>query len=154
LRRRAKAAAGAAVTPVFQPAPNWKWAIPKPANFFAITAFVSGGTLVHCRKMNIWDKLTKAVLFLLLAAGLLAVFVWYLPLIRQNERLRKEMLRLDMAVQKEEELNKSLKASVEASHSDPKTIERLARTHLGYARTGEIVVRFQAPAATTNQWRR
>jgi hypothetical protein len=100
--------------------------------------------------MNIWDKLTKAVLFLLLAAGVLAVCVWYLPLIRQNERMRQEMLRLDVATQKEEESYKSLRASVEASHNDPKTIERLARTHLGYGRTGEIIIRFEAPLAPTN----
>jgi hypothetical protein len=103
--------------------------------------------------MNIWDKLTKAVLLLLLAAGVLAVCVWYLPLIHQNERYRHEMLRLDVAIQKEEELNKSLRASVEASHNDPKTIERLAREHLGYGRTGEVIIRFEGPLVPTNHFR-
>jgi cell division protein FtsB len=103
--------------------------------------------------LNIWDKLTKSVLFLLLAAGVLAVCVWYLPLIRQNERMRQEMLRLDVATQKEEESYKSLRASVEASHNDAKTIERLARAHLGYARTGETIIRFEAPLAPTNHLR-
>ena len=96
--------------------------------------------------MNIWDKLTKAVVVLLALASVLAVGVWYLPLIRQNERLRKEMLRLDMQIQKEEEAYKAAKIAVEASHNDPKTVERLVRSHLGYARTGEVVVRFEAPA--------
>lgn len=96
--------------------------------------------------MNIWDKLTKAVVILLLMAGVLAVAVWYLPLIRQNERMRKEMLRLDTQIQKEEDLNKGLRTSVEASHSNPQTVERLVRAHLGYAKTGEVVVRFEAPA--------
>jgi hypothetical protein len=104
--------------------------------------------------MNIWDRLTKAVLFLLIAAGVLAVGVWYLPLIRQNERMRKEMLRLDGEVQKEEEIYKYLRASVDASHNDRKTIERLIRTHLGYARPGEFVVRFEPYQAPTNQFRR
>jgi cell division protein FtsB len=104
--------------------------------------------------MNIWDRLTKAVVFLLVAAGVLAVCVWYLPLIRQNERMRRELLGLDIEIQKQEELNKSLRASLEASHNDPKTIERLVRSHLGYARTGEIIIRFEAPASLTNQFRR
>ncbi len=104
--------------------------------------------------MNIWDRLTKAVVFLLVAAGVLAVCVWYLPLIRQNERMRRELLGLDGEIQKQEELNKSLRASLDASHSDAKTIERLVRTHLGYARTGEIIIRFEAPAFPTNQLRR
>jgi hypothetical protein len=97
------------------------------------------------KKMNIWDQLTKAVVFLLVGAALLAVCVWYLPLIRQNERMRKEVLKMDVRIQKAEELNRSLRAAVDASHNDARTIERLARTHLGYARTGEIVVRFEAP---------
>jgi len=96
--------------------------------------------------MNIWDKLTKAVVVLLALAGVLAVCVWYLPLIRQNERLRKEMLRLDTQIQKEEEAYKAAKIAIDASHNDPATIERLVRTHLGYAKTGEVVVRFEAPA--------
>jgi cell division protein FtsB len=104
--------------------------------------------------MSVWDKLTKAVLFLLLAAGVMAVCVWYLPLIRQNERMRKELLQLDLRIQKEDERNKYLRASVEASHNSPKTIERLARTHLGYARTGEVVVRFEPVSASTNAPRR
>ncbi|SVC66129.1 uncharacterized protein METZ01_LOCUS318983, partial [marine metagenome] len=33
--------------------------------------------------LGIWDKLTKAVVFLLIIAALLAVAVWYLPLIKQ-----------------------------------------------------------------------
>ena len=104
--------------------------------------------------MNIWDKLTKAVVFLLIAAGVLAVVVWYLPLIRLNERMRKEMLRLEARIQKEEEYNKSLRLAVEASHNDPKTIERLIREHLGYARSNELVIRFEAPAGSSNQFRR
>jgi hypothetical protein len=34
------------------------------------------------------------VVFLLVIAALLAVAVWYLPLIKQNERMRSEVLRL------------------------------------------------------------
>jgi len=51
--------------------------------------------------VNIWDKLSKAVLVLLAMAAVLWVCAWYLPLIRQNERLRAEMLRLDTQIQKE-----------------------------------------------------
>ncbi len=97
--------------------------------------------------MSIWDKLTKAVLFLLVAAGLVAVCVWYLPVIQQNERMRKELMDLEARIQKESEHERTLRASVEAGHNDVKTIERLARQYLGFARTGEIVVRFEAPAA-------
>ena len=38
-----------------------------------------------------------------------------------------------------------LKAAYDALRYDPKAVERLARERLGYARTGETVIRFEAP---------
>ncbi|HEV2394225.1 MAG TPA: septum formation initiator family protein [Verrucomicrobiae bacterium] len=99
--------------------------------------------------LGIWDKLTRLVIFLLFLAGLLAVAVWYLPLIKQNERMRKEILRLDAEIQKEEAAGKGLKGSIEALRHDPKAIERLARERLGYAKPGETVFRFDAPATNS-----
>jgi cell division protein FtsB len=98
--------------------------------------------------LGIWGKLTRLVIFLLLLAVLLGIAVWYLPLIRQNERVRKEVLRLDTQVQKEEEASKQLKASIDSLRNDPKAVERLARERLGYAKPGETVIRFEG--ALTN----
>jgi cell division protein FtsB len=95
--------------------------------------------------LGIWGKLTRVVIFLLLIAGILGVAVWYLPLINRYERMRKEILRLEMQVQKEEETGKQLKASVDALKDDPRAVERLAREKLGYAKPGEIVIRFESP---------
>ena len=55
-------------------------------------------------ELGIWNKLTKAVVFLLIIAALIAVAVWYLPLIKQNERMRAEILRLDGEVAAQEEI--------------------------------------------------
>ena len=95
--------------------------------------------------LGIWDKLSKLVLFLLFIAGLLAVFFWYLPLIQKNQRYRKEILALDAKNTEQEALKRLLKASVE-SQNDPRTVERLAREKLGWAKTNEMVVRFEQPA--------
>ena len=92
---------------------------------------------------SIWDKLTRVVIGLLLLAFLVAVGVWYLPLIQQNERYRREVLRLDEQVQKESETKRQLNASVESLSNDPKAIERLARVKFGYAKPGEKVIRFE-----------
>ena len=97
--------------------------------------------------LGIWDKLTKLVICLLFVAGVLAVAVWYLPLIQQNERFRKEILRLDTRIQKEEETTKQLRAFMVALRDDPKAVERLARERFGYAKPGETVIRFEEPAA-------
>jgi|TARA_B100001971_G_scaffold121080_2_gene111528 cell division protein FtsB len=95
--------------------------------------------------LGIWDKLTKALVFLVILAVMVAVAVWYLPLIKQNERMRQEILRLEGEVIKEEELARRSKTSIEALRSDPKTVERFAREKLGLAKRGETVFRFEEP---------
>jgi cell division protein FtsB len=99
--------------------------------------------------LGIWSKLTRGVIFLLFLAGLLAVAVWYLPLIKQNERMRKQILLLDNRIQKEDETSRQLRASIDALRSDPKTVERLARERLGYAKAGETVIRFDNSATNS-----
>jgi len=93
--------------------------------------------------LGIWSKLRRVVIFLLVVAGLLGIAFWYLPLIKQNERMRKEVLRLDTQIQKEEESSRQLKTSVETFRNDPKAVERLARERLRYAKPGETVIVFE-----------
>ena len=99
--------------------------------------------------LGIWDKLTPVVIFLLFVAGILLVAVRYLPLIKHNERMRKEILRLDTAIQKEEETGKQLRTSIDVLRYDPKAVERLARETFGYAKAGETVIRFEEPRTNT-----
>ncbi len=99
--------------------------------------------------LGIWDTLTRVVIFLLFIAGILLVAIWYLPLIQQNERMRGRILRLDTALQKEEESGRQLRNSIETLRRDPKAVERLARETFGYAKTGEIVIRFEAPVTNS-----
>jgi cell division protein FtsB len=91
---------------------------------------------------SIWDKLTRVVICLLLVAGMVGIGVWYLPLINQNERMRKAVLELDFKVQKEMETKKQLSAAIEAMNNDPRAVERLAREKFGYAKPGETVIKF------------
>jgi cell division protein FtsB len=98
--------------------------------------------------LGIWSKLTKLAVGLVILAFLLLIGMYYLPLIHQNERMRREILRLDAQLQKEEEKSRQLKSEIEALRNDPKTIERLTREKLGYAKPDETVVRFEP--ATTN----
>ena len=95
--------------------------------------------------LGIWDKLTKAVVFLLIIAALLAVAVWYLPLIKQNERMRVEILRLEGEVTKEKKIAMRRKVNIEALRNDPETVERYAREKLGLAKPDETVIRFEEP---------
>lgn len=94
-------------------------------------------------QVSIWDRLTKVVVFLLFIAGLIGLFFWYLPLIKQNQNYRQAILELDRQIAEQERLSRQLRASIEAVQNDPRTIERLARERLGYARPEELVVRFE-----------
>src|SRR5882762_9907383 len=96
--------------------------------------------------LGIWSKLRRVVIFLLLAAGLLGIAFWYLPVIKQNERMRKEVLRLDAQIQKEDEISRQLKTSFDTLRNDPKAVERLAREKLRYAKPGETVIVFEESA--------
>ena len=91
----------------------------------------------------IWDKLTRLVVFLLFIAGLLAVFFWYLPLIQQNQRYRKDILVLDTRIQEQEQLGRHLKAQIDSVQNDPRTLERLAREKLSLAKTNETIIHFE-----------
>src|SRR6266436_5655509 len=95
--------------------------------------------------LGIWHHLTKAVIFMLFLAGLLGVFFWYLPLIRQNQRYRDGILALDLKIQEQEKLSRQLKASIDSVQNDPRTLERLVREKLGYARTNETIIHFLPP---------
>jgi cell division protein FtsB len=98
---------------------------------------------------GIWGKLTRVVIGLLVIALLGIVWLWYLPNIRQNERMRRNLLSLDNQVQKEEATKKQLNASIDTLRYDTNAVERLAREKLRYAKPGETVIVFEP--AVTNQ---
>ena len=83
---------------------------------------------------------------LIILACLLGVFFWYLPVFQQNERMREQILVLQSQVKAEEQKQQLLEAAVRNLREDPKTVERLAREKLGYAKPGETVI-FFLPAA-------
>ena len=95
--------------------------------------------------VSIWDKLTRIVQILLLLAAACIVFLWYLPVVQENERMRKQILDLQEKVAKEEKTARDLDAALKALQ-DPRTVERLAREKLSYAKPGEEVIHFDPPA--------
>jgi cell division protein FtsB len=98
--------------------------------------------------LGIWGKLTRLVIGLLVVALLGIIWQWYLPLIKQNERMRRDILSLDNRTQREEATQKQMKASMDTLRYDTNAVERLAREKLRYAKPGETVVVFES--ATNN----
>lgn len=99
--------------------------------------------------LGIWSRLTSIVLLLVVIAVLLLIGTCYLPVIRENERMETQILKLEAQVQAEEEKSKNLQSQIDALQSDPKTVERLTREKLGYAKPDETVIYFE----NTNEMR-
>ena len=95
--------------------------------------------------LGIWSWLTQAVVALVAIAVLLLIGMTYLPLIQQNENYRREIDQLDKEIQTQAEISKELKSEIDALTNDPKTVERLAREKLRYARPDETIVHFDSP---------
>ena len=99
--------------------------------------------------LGIWSKLTQAVVALVAIAALLLIDMTYLPLIQQNEQYRRRIDKLDAELEKQKQQARELQAEFDALRNDPKTIERLAREKLGYAKADETIIRFEAGATNT-----
>ena len=95
--------------------------------------------------LGIWNKLTWAVTVLGLLAGVGLVAGPYVQLINQNERMRRQIETLDGLIRVEETNANNLCASIDAYLHDARTVKRLAREKLHYAKPGETVIRYIEP---------
>jgi cell division protein FtsB len=96
--------------------------------------------------LGIWSRLTKLAVGLVVLAVLLLIGMCYLPVIKQNEQYRRQLLLDQDKIEKEEARTRELQAQLDALLHDPKTGERLIRERLDFAKPDETVVRFEPPA--------
>jgi len=93
--------------------------------------------------VSIWDKLTRLVVCLVVIAVIIGIGMWYRPVIEDNRRKRAYKLELEQRIQAEKITARKLE-SASRSMQDPKTIERMARERLNYAKPGENVIHFES----------
>lgn len=109
-----------------------------------LTAFIFIINKVY--KMNadagIWNWLKRIVIVLIAVAILIAIVLYYIPIMEQNKRMREMIIRLDNEIKKEEMVEKELRAWIDALRNDPKTVERLLRES-GFAKPGETIFKFE-----------
>jgi cell division protein FtsB len=94
--------------------------------------------------LGIWGKLTQLVIGLVVVAVLLLIFMCYRPLIEENERMRREIMKKDNEIKVQQQISLDLSNQIYILYNDPKTVERLAREKLGLARPDETVIHFEA----------
>ena len=97
--------------------------------------------------LGIWSKLTNVVVALVVIAILLLIGECYLPVIQENARMQRQILKLEAQLKVEQQKSQQLQSEIDALQEDPKTVERLTREKLGYARPDETVIYFEG----TNQ---
>jgi cell division protein FtsB len=96
-------------------------------------------------QVGIWNVLTRIVIILIVVAGAIAIGSRYLPLIHQNERMRREIHKLETELQAEQETTRQLQAKIDLLKRDPAALEREVRAQLSLARPGETIIRFYTP---------
>jgi cell division protein FtsB len=97
--------------------------------------------------LGIWSKLTNVVVALVVLAILLLIGECYLPVIQENARMQRQIWKLEAQLKLEQQKSQQLQSEIDALQNDPKTVERLTREKLGYARPNETVIYFEG----TNQ---
>ena len=108
-----------------------------------MSASTDSGSVVD---LGILGWLNRLMLWLIALAIAALIVLKYVPLIRKNEQLRREVQTDHEAVQHlESQVNRN-QARIEALRGDARVIEREAREQLGLAKPDEQVVTFQAPA--------
>ncbi len=89
------------------------------------------------------DFLSRLALIGLFVAGVVAVFVWYLPLIQRNQSLRARIATQESKIDHLEREIDSMNRQMMLFEGNSNTVERLLRENLGYGRPGETIVRFE-----------
>ncbi|KAB2667620.1 MAG: hypothetical protein DVB31_08005 [Verrucomicrobia bacterium] len=105
-----------------------------------MSASTDGGSVVN---LGVLGWLNRLMLWLIGLAIVTLIVLKYVPLIYENERLRREMQVDQDAVHRlETQVNRN-QVRIEALRNDPRTIEREAREQIGLAKPDEQVVTFQ-----------
>lgn len=89
------------------------------------------------------DFLSRVAIFVIALVCLVGVFGWYLPLIKENQSLRREIAEQESRMIYLEDDISSKKRMLRSYKHDPRSAERLARENLGHSKDGETIYRFE-----------
>jgi cell division protein FtsB len=89
------------------------------------------------------DFLSRVAIFVIVLICLVGVFGWYLPLIKENQSLRREIADQETTLARLKHEIRGTNQKLTSYESDPRSAERLARENLGYSKPGETVFRFE-----------
>lgn len=89
------------------------------------------------------DFLSRLAIVVLFVAGVVAVLVWYLPLIQRNQGLRRDIATQELRINQLEGELSAMTRQAMLFEGNSNTVDRLLRENLGYSLPGEVVIRFE-----------
>jgi len=89
------------------------------------------------------DFLSRVAVFAIVLTCVVGVFGWYLPLIKKNQSLRREIADQEVTMERLQSDITAKKRMLRSYQHDPRSAERLARENLRYSKPGETVFRFE-----------
>lgn len=93
---------------------------------------------------GLWGLANRILIVLIGLALLAGAGLSYLPLIQQNRDLRERLERNRTQLSTLQTELRTLQSTVNALQKDKRSVERAARER-GMARTGETIIKFEAP---------
>ena len=89
------------------------------------------------------DFLSRVAVFAIVLTCVVGVFGWYLPLIKNNQSLRREIADQEETIERLKTGIAAKKRMLSSYQNDPQSAERLARENLRYSKPGETIFRFE-----------
>ena len=89
------------------------------------------------------DFLSRVAVFVIVLICVVGVFGWYLPLIKKNQSLRRDIANQEETLERLQRDISAMKRMLRSYQHDPRSAERLARENLRYSKPGETIFRFE-----------
>lgn len=101
--------------------------------------------------LGIWDRISRLIVFLLVAAAVVGVVYCYVPGARKNEMKRSEIHRREAEIRAALQLSNQLQGQIKSMLTDDLALERAAREILRLSRSNELVIRFEEPVTNAGE---
>jgi cell division protein FtsB len=92
---------------------------------------------------GVWSTVRKIALTVLAVGMLAGMVLWYIPALRQNQRLQREIEIKREALKRQQQLQQEYQEQIIALKTDPETVERVVREKLGLAKPNETIIHFE-----------
>ena len=92
---------------------------------------------------GVWGTIRKIALVVLVVGMFAGMVLLYIPVLRQNQRLQREIDLKREALNRQQQLQQQYMEQITALKTDPEAVERAVREKLGLARPNETIYHFE-----------